>query len=57
MTGKTTTIWRGRSTGKKSSEDDAPGKDSKKAVFFRHWYEDEDEDDAVKTVEYDLLMQ
>ena len=58
VTGKTTTIWRGRSTGKKSS-DDATGKDSKRAVLFRHWYEDEDEDedDAVKTVEYDLLMQ
>ena len=54
MTGKTTTTRRGRGTGKKSS-DDAPGKDFKKAALFRHWYEDED--DAVKTVEYDLLMQ
>ena len=51
---KATTTRRGRSTGKKSSSD-ATGKDSKKAVLFRHWYEDED--DAVKTVEYDLLMQ
>ena len=56
MTGKTTTTRRGRSTGKKSS-DDATGKDSKKAVLFRHWYEDEDENAAVKTVEYDLLTQ
>ena len=52
--GKTTTNRRGRSTGKKSSSS-ATRKDSKKAVLFRHWYEDEN--DAVKTVEYDLLMQ
>lgn len=52
--GKATTTRRRRSTGRKSSSE-ATGEESKKAVLFRHWYEDED--DAVKTVEYDLLMQ
>ena len=52
----TTTKRRRRSSRKKSPNDvNGDRNDSKRAVVFRHWYEDED--DAAKTVEYDLLMR